>query len=312
MGTSLTNVTETIGLELDCHMPTGDLHVTTAASELAISFPRDERANIIHRQTVTLHTPQPHIDLNIESFRHHTYIHPLFHPTITSSFARHIMSSSALLRLIDTSCCGLRKSKTDKRSEERKIGETQGLLKHDDLDSEVESLDCAWAQGPLLQVEACDDWGMQVVDRIQDDGDVQGEGSLQEVRMIQDDGAVRGGQDNTELLVLEDDEERHNTEVQKLDSLDCTVSDSESIELKDPVQNALLSQDDLDFYSKVSHAVEVKTPITPPKTIIALEGLLENGLELTEHNAKQVLDPVNVGKPNKVGVSSASGNCSAA
>lgn len=123
------------------------------------------------------------------------------------------MSASALLRLIDTSCCGLRKSKTDKRSEEREIEETQGLLKHDDLDSEVESLDCAWAQGPLLQVEAYDDWGLQVVDRIQDDGDVRGERRLKEERVIQDDGAVRddgGGQDNTELLVLEDDEERHN------------------------------------------------------------------------------------------------------
>jgi hypothetical protein len=215
------------------------------------------------------------------------------------------MSASALLRLIDTSCCGLRKSKTDKRSEEREIEETQGLLKHDDLDSEVESLDCAWAQGPLLQVEAYDDCGLQVLGRIQDDGDVRGERRLKEKRVIQDDGAVRddgGGQDNTELLVLEDDEERHNTGLQKLDSLDCTVLGSESIELEDLVQNALLYQDDLDIHTTVSHAVEVETPITPPKTIITLDGLLENGLELTEHNAKQVLDPVNVAKTNKLGL----------
>lgn len=67
------------------------------------------------------------------------------------------MDGSALLRLIGTSCCGLRKNKADKRCGERGKGESQALLEQYDSSRVVESLDGAEAQDLLLRMETCDD-----------------------------------------------------------------------------------------------------------------------------------------------------------
>ena len=67
------------------------------------------------------------------------------------------MDGSALLRLIGASCCGLRKSKADKRCGERGKGDSQALLEQYDSSRVVESLDGAEAQDLLLRMETCDD-----------------------------------------------------------------------------------------------------------------------------------------------------------
>jgi hypothetical protein len=232
------------------------------------------------------------------------------------------MDESALLRLIGTSCCGLRKSKADKRCEEQGFEESQALLEQYDSSRVVESLDGAEAQDLLLRVEMCDDQVLRVEEESQD-GD-----NLQDEPAVQDDGAARGDveplgdgehldseemQDDTtardDELVQDDETVRNdglgqdgeglqdNTKVQELNSLDYAVSDRGSIEVEDSVQSAPVSQHHAAASPIRSQMVEREAPITPPTTTIT-PVLPPN--DRTGGTTSQIIDPVQISKPRKL------------
>ena len=152
-------------------MPPIGLHVLLPLSyqepHLVASFCPTSKANITHQQIETSRPTQPHISLDARcpsdtantpspSYRHRNSAH-------------HIMAWRAGFQFISIACCGSRKCEADKRYEEREIGETQGLLEHDDSGREMELFDGSRAQDLLIRVEASDNRGLQIEEEGQDD-----------------------------------------------------------------------------------------------------------------------------------------------
>lgn len=146
------------------------------------------------------------------------------------------------------------------------------MLKHDGLDTRLGSLEHIEAQILLLQVDVRYNQELRVAEEVQADGLVQDSGLVRDDdERTEDDGAVICNEESDDGKIA------NNIEVQELDSIECTVSICENPNLKDSVQSAFVSPDDLIVCFKKLHMVELGAHVIPPKTTIPLDVILKHG-----------------------------------
>jgi len=216
------------------------------------------------------------------------------------------MARRAGFQFVSIACCGSRNRETGKQYEEREIGETQGLLEHDDSVREMGSLDGSRAQDLLLRVEASDNRGLQIEEEGQNTDGLQDHGVVQNDETSLGDGGFLDAEEVHGDTTAQDDELVQADESETVrydgsgqgeeglhdntnDSQRYAVSDRESVEAEDSVQSAPPSEDYAAVHPIESHVVEHEAPITPPATMIPRD-LSPN--DHTEDTTSRIVDPV--------------------